>query len=178
MVRSTRDDILAVAATMFAATGFKGTSLHDLAVGVGCSKATLLYHFDGKDAILAELIGPAVEALRALDKEISDLPADAARRAAVEGFVTLALRFRREILVIYGDFPELLRQPTFQDLQRFTDRLVAAFAGRSTRAVDRVAALVVLAGVPAAAVESPDVADDDLRAELTATALRALRTET
>ena len=67
MVRSkTRDDILAAAARLFAEAVYKGTSLHDIAVAVGCSKAALLYHFDSKEAILTELCAPAIAELEEL----------------------------------------------------------------------------------------------------------------
>ena len=48
-------EILAAAARRFAVTGYKGTSLQDIARAVGCSKATVLYHFANKDEIVFEL---------------------------------------------------------------------------------------------------------------------------
>ena len=153
MIRSTREEILAAAARQFATTGYKGTSLQDIALKVGCSKATLLYHFDGKEALLADLIGPPLAALAELDASLAGLDDRAVQLAAIEGFVTLALRFRREIPVIYGDFAELVRHPACRELPRLTERLVEAFSGRSARPIDQIAALVVLAGIPAAVVE-------------------------
>ena len=175
MVRSTRDDILAAAADLFAATGFKGTSLQDIAAEVGCSKATLLYHFDGKDAILAALIEPAVRALAALDATVAAATdSEAAQRTAVEGFVALTIRFRREVAVLYADLPELLSHATFHDVPAHTERLVVAFSGGRAQPGDRVAALLVLCGVPPVAVKSPTIDDAELGAELVQAAMRAL----
>ena len=167
MVRSkTRDEILAAAARLFASTGFKGTSLHDIAVEVGCSKAALLYHFDSKNAILTEMMAPAIRELSELGERLAGRTGDDARRAALEGFVDLVLRYRQEISVLYGDLPELLREPAFAHILGCTERLLEAFAGGSDRPGDRLSAKVLLAGVPAAAFNCFDLLDPDLRAGL------------
>ncbi|MFC7713801.1 TetR/AcrR family transcriptional regulator [Nonomuraea recticatena] len=53
-----RGHILDSALQLFATQGYKGASLHDIAQVAGCSKASLLYHFVSKEAILAELLTP------------------------------------------------------------------------------------------------------------------------
>ncbi len=109
MTPETHDEILATAARRFAFAGYKGTSLQDIARDVGCSKAAVLYHFPNKEAILTELMAPALAVLQALDDRIvaATGPADA-QRVAMEGFVDLAVRFRREIALLLGEFQELL----------------------------------------------------------------------
>lgn len=173
-VPETRDEILAAAARQFAVSGFKGTSLQDIAREVGCSKAAVLYHFANKEALLTELMAPAIATLFALDEQIAGSTGATAQRTAIEGFVELTLRFRREIALLHGEFPELLQHPAFAPIQRCSERLLDAFAGGSTRAEDRVGALIVLAGIPAACAEFPDLGDDELRAALLAVVRRAL----
>ncbi|BCL13693.1 TetR/AcrR family transcriptional regulator [Micromonospora sagamiensis] len=173
-VPETHDEILAAAARRFAVTGYKGTSLQDIAREVGCSKAAVLYHFANKEAILTELMAPAIAMLLALDERLLGSTGQRAQRDAVEGFVELALRFRREIALLHGEFPELLQHPAFAHIQRCSDRLRDALAGGSTRAEAQVAALIVLAGIAAACAEFPDLDDDELRAALLAVARRAL----
>src|SRR5262249_8946288 len=158
--------ILAAAARQFAAAGFKGTSLHDIAVEVGCSKATLLYHFDSKEAILTELCAPAIAELTDLQARLGALDTATARTAAVEGFVDLCLRYRKEIQVIYGDLPSLLQQPAFQTVQLMTQRLQTVLAGPSDTAAAQVAAKFVLAGLSATIFAGTEFADDELRAAL------------
>ena len=177
-VPETHREILAAAARRFAVTGFKGTSLQDIAREVGCSKAAVLYHFANKEAILTELMAPAIGMLEELDSRLTGLTGAEARQAAAEGFVDLAVRFRREISVLHGEFPELLQHPAFAHIQRSSDRLRDALAARSTHPADRIAALVFLAGVPAACSEFADVPNEELRPALLRVARLALRSDT
>jgi AcrR family transcriptional regulator len=174
MVRSsTRDDILAAAAQLFAATGFKGTSLHDIAVEVGCSKATLLYHFATKDAILVALLAPPRQAMVVLDEKLSALDSEAARLAAIDGFVDLILAYRSEIALIYQDLIHVYRGAVFAEILPLIERLMATLAGRSADPADLVGAKVVMAGLATVALDQSG-SDDDMRALLVGVARRAL----
>jgi len=51
-----RTQILAVAAELFAKHGFHGVSIADLGAAVGVSGPALYRHFDGKEALLAEML--------------------------------------------------------------------------------------------------------------------------
>ncbi|MER5322760.1 TetR/AcrR family transcriptional regulator [Streptosporangium roseum] len=170
----TREEILDTAARLFAATGFKGTSLQDIAGEVGCSKAALLYHFDGKDAILAELLAPPLEALTTLDARLAGLGDDAVQLAAVEGYVDLVMRFRREVTVLYDDMPALLQRPAFAGVQEMSDRLLDALAARSPDPAARITALMVLGSVPVVCMKPAGIGDDELRSILTRSAARTL----
>ncbi|MFB4319099.1 TetR/AcrR family transcriptional regulator [Actinomadura sp. 21ATH] len=177
MARDRRGQILDVAAGLFVVTGFKGTSLQDIANGVGCSKASLLYHFSGKDAILTELLGPATAELAELDARLAATPAEESVPAAVEGFVDLVLRFRREVKILHDDLEQMFQHPALGDVHEMVDRLVDALAGRSAEPAARIAAAMVLGGVAVAgarAGETADLTDEELRAVLVRGALRTL----
>jgi AcrR family transcriptional regulator len=62
----TRGRILETASQLFRDKGFSGTSMRDLSESLGITTAALYYHFDGKDAILDGLVGPFLDALRAI----------------------------------------------------------------------------------------------------------------
>ncbi|MEW2428111.1 TetR/AcrR family transcriptional regulator [Micromonospora sp. NPDC047644] len=173
-VPDTHGEILAAAARRFTVTGYRGTSLQDIAREVGCSKATVLYHFANKEALLAELMAPAIEVLRSLDDQLNGLTGAAAQEVAAQGFVDLAVRFRQEIAVLRGEFPELLCQPAFAHIQEISDRLRDALAGHSDRPGARIAALVLLAGISEACAEFADIPDDELRLALLTLARRAV----
>ncbi len=171
----THGDILAAAARRFAVTGYRGTSLQEIASEVGCSKAAVLYHFANKEAILTELMAPAIAVLQSLDDRIAAQPDPAsAQRVAAEGFVDLAVRFRREIALLRGEFPELLQQPVFAHIHEISERLIDAMAGRSERASARICALVLLAGIAETCGQFGDVTDEELRDALLALLRRAL----
>lgn len=180
MIRNkTRDEILAVAAGQFSRAGFKGTSLQEIAAEVGCSKATVLYHFDSKEAILLDLLAPAAGEFVAFIEGLAALDGAAAQVAAIDGFVDLVLRYRREVALIYDGSVAAIQTPAFADLRPLTERLCAEVAGRSAEPADCIAAQVVLGGICSVVIQpETDQADDEtLRAVLVAVAKRALITE-
>jgi AcrR family transcriptional regulator len=171
---STREEILSAAAGLFATVGYKGTSLQDIAVAVGCSKATLLYHFATKEVILATLVAPPVRDLATLVETLEGLSTETARDRVIEGFVDLVLTYRKEIAVIFHDLPYLLQAPSFEGVKELTDQLAAALAGGSREPAQLLGVKVVMAGVALVVVDPQEPDGEDTRAALIGVARRAL----
>jgi len=166
----TRQEILNAATRLFGDFGYRGTSLADIAHEIGYSKASVLYHFASKEALLAELVAPVAVDLQALLARVSALPPAQARRSAIEGYADLTLTHKETIAVLRTDEPLLLQDPHFL----LYERLVAVLQGQDHDAQARVAAIMVVAGIAAACTERSDLPPEQLRPALVAVALRAL----
>jgi len=104
-----REQILAIAAELFAARGFHGVSVGDIGGACGVSGPALYKHFPSKDAVLAEMLVSISERLLEEGRgrvSSADGP-DAALRALVDWHVDFALRHRALIVVQDRDWESL-----------------------------------------------------------------------
>jgi len=166
----TRQEILDAATRLFGDFGYRGTSLADIAHEIGFSKASVLYHFASKEALLAELIAPVAADLQALLARLSGLPLAQARRSAIEGYADLTVTHKETVAVLQSEERLLRQDPHF----RLYERLLVVLQGEDHNAQTRVAAIMVVAGVTAASTERTDLPPDQLRPALVAAGLRAL----
>ncbi|QFG21774.1 TetR/AcrR family transcriptional regulator [Actinomadura sp. WMMB 499] len=171
------DRILGAALHLFVERGYRGTSLQDIATDVGCSKASLLYHFSNKEAILTELMVPVMREAVILDARLDDLAGPDGADAVplvVTDFAELAIRYRREVKLLFDNLADATTLDTgYPKLEGFGERLVDAFAGRSTAIEDQVAARMALGGM---FLTAADLSLDDsvLRKAMVPAALRML----
>lgn len=72
-----RGEIVAAAADLFKAQGYRGTSLADIAAAVGTDRATLYYYVASKEELLDEVVTDVVKANLAKAEAIRDAPGPA-----------------------------------------------------------------------------------------------------
>lgn len=84
-----RDEIVRIAAQLFARRGFEATTIREIATAVNILSGSLYHHFGTKEDILNGAVTPAIEQLRRRTIEVSEAVADPETRLAA--FVLLEL---------------------------------------------------------------------------------------
>lgn len=118
---STRERVLAEALESFAADGYTGTSLDDLAVKLGVRKQTILYYFPSKEALLHAVIDTAVLELAG---------------AFAQGISRPARGWERVEAVVRAVFRLAARRPAVLSIVREVSSLGAPHAHRLTAALE------------------------------------------
>lgn len=116
MPHSTREQLLAVAAPLLAASGYAGASLEDIAARAGLAGPSIYYYFESKQDLLFAALSRAAEGVlldmhRALRNAID--PADAVRRLS-ESYLSFATSNSALVDLLITDAHQLTgRQRTF-----------------------------------------------------------------
>ncbi|MCK9874985.1 TetR/AcrR family transcriptional regulator [Frankia sp. Ag45/Mut15] len=171
--------LLDAALGLFGQRGFRGTSLQDIAREAGCSKASLLYHFHSKEAIFVELLTPCKDALDDLNDLLRDVPTSDVAHRAVEGFVDVMIRYRRQITLVLQQAAEAAAAQADKEgviSEQRTDLLVHALSGRDPDPSARLRSWMAIGAITLAATSSDTETFTELtRQELITSALRVLR---
>ena len=133
---SRRQQIVDIAAELFAARGFHGVSVADLGAACGMSGPALYKHFASKDAVLAEMLVSISEQLLTVGRDRvagASGPDDAVRRL-VDWHVDFALRHRALIVVQDRDWESL--PPQARERVRELQRAYVDLWARQLRAID------------------------------------------
>ena len=121
---SRRDELLGLAASMFAERGLRATTVRDIADGAGILSGSLYHHFASKEEMVDELLRSFLDWLFARYREIMDTEANPLER--VKGlFMTSfeAIEHRHAQVVIYQDEAQRLKsQPRFSYIEDMNRR--------------------------------------------------------
>ena len=180
-VTSRREQILEVAADLFAQHGFHGVSIADLGAACGFSGPAIYKHFRSKQAILSEmLVSISEELLNEGRRRVKEATDDKAALASlVDWHVTFALEHKPLIVVQDRDWSALpvearekVRETQLAYVEVWVKVLRSLHRGLAAEpARARVhAGFGLINSTPHSAV----VSDDDMHEILTRMALRAL----
>jgi len=158
----TRLEIVRRAMDLFQANGYNATSLQDIASAAGCSKATVLYHFSGKPAVLAAVLEPAATDLAELITTATLLSRSDAQELAIERFIDLAVVHRGVIDVLQDVIPVIEKVPEIAGLVADGMRLTEFMAG-SDDPLEHDLAKFAVNGLLGECRHSGERTDDELR---------------
>lgn len=179
-----RGEFVAIAARHFAAAGYQGTSLTDIARDAGYSKAALLYHFRSKDDLLAAVVADRMDEADRLLDDLAALPEGAPRvHAAATAIAALVLEQRPVGPLALGPAHDLAvalrRQPGLAErLVALRSRLVELLAGPEPTTSAHLRVAMVVYGLPPALGEIPDLSAQQLTAALADVLTDAVGTST
>jgi len=162
----TSSRIRAVALDLFAAQGFEGTTLQQIADRLGFTKAALYYHYRSKDELLSAVVEPFFADMEAVMDSAETGPGRKAsnRRKRLDDFVDCLLTHRKVLGFLSRDLAALGRQDVAQRSQALQERLSAAIAGNINLSPEnRVRVSFALSGAQGAIVDNSEASADQLR---------------
>lgn len=171
----TRHEIVRQAMVLFQAAGYNATSLQDIATAAGCSKATVLYHFSGKPAVLAAVLEPAAADLADLVAAAAELPRAEAQELTIRRFIDLAVEHRGVVDVLQDILPVIEEMPEIASLVADGLRMSELLAG-SDDPLEQDLAKFAINGLLGECRHSVERTDDDLRRLCDIALRRLLRT--
>ena len=137
---SRRDELLSVAADLFAERGFAKVTVDDIGNAVGLSGPALYHHFDGKESLLGEMLVRISESLLTKATAIVD---GVTLRNALDPIIAMHVDFavdnRSLITVHFRDLVQARRgdQQRVKDLQgAYVDIWVDIVAAQDARVLD------------------------------------------
>lgn len=115
---SRREEIIKAAAQIFAAKGYHGTTLDEIAKQIGVSKPALYYHIKNKEEILKEIVGRIIEPMEAVASVgRSDMPVRERIALMIKMLVQFAAE-RQEITLIALEQNKILPTRTREALKK------------------------------------------------------------
>jgi len=129
---ATRDAIRRAALLTFCRRGYSAATLEEIGGVVGCTRGTVLHHFNSKAELLAAVTGPYLDQLgEVLGTSLVDgsPPNSARRRAVLSRLADLFLEHREVLQLLTNDVAARAQLGLGGDLQEHREQLVAVLIG-------------------------------------------------
>ena len=104
----TRQQILEVAAELFAEQGYAGTSVRDIAKELGIANPSIYYHFKSKADVLLELLTEPLRTVEVAVAEAKELVGEARARRIIGGLLN-SLEVHRGIVLTASQDEKILK---------------------------------------------------------------------
>ena len=123
-----RDQILAIAAELFAERGFAATTVREIADSAGILSGSLYHHFDSKESMVEELLRTFLEEITLayrIEAASGDDPVQVLRTLVRLAFESIGARWAT-VSVMVNEYNLLISYPRFsfvQELSEETERL-------------------------------------------------------
>lgn len=163
---TTAADLRRIALEEFAAAGYLGTSLQQIADRAGVSKATVLYHFTSKEVLLEAVLSPALDQLDGILGQVGLAGLQgggAARIEFLERFVDFLLEHRSAVYIFVNQATSLVDIPVVERanaeielISRYFEENVGSVEEKVRFGVALGGAAYLLAGAPVSMPE-PDL---------------------
>ena len=144
---TSQEDLRRIALTEFALAGYAGTSLQRIAELAGLSKASVLYHYGSKEALLDAAVGPAIDRMAEIlaPLETGGL-SNLRRQAFLEEFVDFLLQYRLEVNLFINQGASLVDVPVFDRANALVFRLAQFFAANTASVEEKMRFGIALGG--------------------------------
>jgi AcrR family transcriptional regulator len=132
---TSRDQLLAAAARVFARAGYHGASMSEIAAEAGFSKGALYWSFASKDELFFALLDELDEHLSALISASASMPKDVERSGELSRGLSAVLADARDVVLLFHEYSALaVRDP----------KVAARYAQRNARLREEIATAVRL----------------------------------
>jgi AcrR family transcriptional regulator len=178
VIDDTSSRIRAIALELFAAQGFDGTALQQIADRLGVTKAALYYHFKSKDELLNAVVEPYFADMEAVlsSFEPGSKGKLVRRRQRLDDFVQCLLTHRRVVGFLSRDLAVLSRPVVARRSLALQERLSTAIAGSNQTLENQIRISFALTGTLGAIVNNSAATADELRGPVLESLNAILRT--
>lgn len=124
--KTTRDEILAVAASLIVSEGYGGCTVRTISDKVNIKAGSIYYHFTSKDEIVSEIMNTGVEMLlNRVRQSVESLPANASFRqklhAVILAHISCKLDKNLPFMGVYEHLPPIIKKQSRLARKKYAD---------------------------------------------------------